>query len=350
MIHGMGYRVIGLELLAAPTEPELSLLDQIVAFARFNEIDAFLEAPEYYPGVLELTIEANSSYLNEITPRFNDSIARIATDIDPNNGSLQSIVASVASQLNAQIVDWSGVPGMVVAQKGRELGERIGGESSFSQIGAELDIHATRIRDELTEYQKVTGPTAWRRRHELALMLRIDSLSLIASARRLRRIAVDVRHRLPGSHLNKALNRFDQEAPHLINLRNIAEHIDEYSIGHGRSDATGLEPGDVFTLELNAGRITITARQHTLNVFSVYEASRSLVECLTSATHHHMITHLMPPIADFDFVEYTETGVEIIARSDESAEHAKARSELVATIGRKITLPATRCPKCNSWL
>jgi hypothetical protein len=350
MIDDMGYRVIELELPTAPTELDLMLLDQIIAFARFNRIDAFLEVPEHYPGVLELIIEANSSYLNEITPRLNDSIAQIATDIDTNSESLQSIVASVASQLNEQIVDWSDVPGVVVARKGRELEERIGGESSFSQVGAELDIHANRIRDELTEYKSVTGPTAWRRRHELAVMLRVDSLSLIVSARRLRRIADDIRHRLPGSHLYEALRRFDQVAPHVVHLRDIAEHIDEYSIGHGRVDAAGLEPGEVFKLEVAADRVTITGRQRTLDVLSVYEACRSLVECMTAATHHHMITHLMPPIADFDFVEYTETGVQIVARSDESAEHAKARSELVAAIDRAIRLPATRCPKCNHWL
>jgi hypothetical protein len=350
MIHHMGYRVIELELPTAPTEPDLLLFDQIIAFARFNQIDAYLEAPDHYPGVFELTIEANSSYLNEITPRLNDSVARIAIDIDPNSESLQSIVVSVASQLNAQVVDWSGVPGLVVARKGRELEERIGGESSFSQIGAELDIHANRIREELTEYQNVTGPTAWRRRHELVLMLRIDSLSLIISARRLRRIADDIRHRLPGSHLYKALQRFDQKAAHLVNLRNIAEHIDEYSIGRGRDDVAGLEPGDVLKLEVNANGVTIIGRQLTVDVLSVYGACRSLIQCMTAVTDHYRITHLMPPIADFDFVEYTVSGVQIVARSDESAEHAKARSELVAAINRTIKLPATRCPKCSYWL
>jgi hypothetical protein len=102
MIHDMGYRIIKLELLTAPTEPDHLLFDQIIAFARFNQIDAYLEAPDHYPGVLELTIETNSSYLNEITPRLNDSIARIAADIDPNSESLRSIVVSVASQLNMQ--------------------------------------------------------------------------------------------------------------------------------------------------------------------------------------------------------------------------------------------------------
>jgi hypothetical protein len=215
----------------------------------------------------------------------------------------------------------------------------------------ELGIHAKRIRGELAKYQKATGPRAWRRRHDLALMLRIDGLSLIVAARRLRRIADDVRRHLPGSHLTKALSRFDQKAPHLVDLRNIAEHIDEYSIGHGRHDASGLEPGDVFKLEVNAERLILTARQRTVDVLTIYEACQSLIECLILAINHHMITHLFPPIADFDFVAYTEAGTQTIARSDESAAHAEARSQLASVMSRTIRkLPAGRCPECNHWL
>jgi hypothetical protein len=347
----MGYRVIRLELVTAPTDLDLLLLRQVVAFARFNKAAAFLTVPKRYPAVLEVTIEGNSSFLNDFTPYLNDSIARIATDIDPNNESLQSIAVAIASQLNKQIVDWSDVPTMVLARRGRELGERITGDSSFRQIGAELDIHAKRIRSELAKYQKATGPKAWRRRHDLALMIRLDSLSLIVAARRLRRITDDIRRHLPGSHLSKALGRFDQKVPYLVDLRNIAEHIDEYSIGRGRHDASGLEPGDVFELEVSGEHVTITARQRTVDVLYVYEACKSLIECLIAAIHRHIIAHLFPPIADFDFVAYTETGTQIIARSDESAEHAKARSQLASAI--KSTLkkpPAERCPECNHWL
>jgi hypothetical protein len=246
MMGDMGYRVIRLELSTAPTDLDLLLLRQVVAFARFNKAAAFLTAPKRYPAVLEVTIEGNSSFLNDFTPYLNDSIAQIATDIDPNNESLQSIAVAIASQLNAHIVDWSDVSTIVLARRGRELEERIAGDSSFRQIGVELGIHARRIRSELAKYQKTTDPKAWRRRHDLALMLRIDSLALIVAARRLRRIADDIRRHLPGSHLSKALGRFDQKVPHLVDFRNIAEHIDEYSIGRGRYDASGLEPGDVW--------------------------------------------------------------------------------------------------------
>jgi hypothetical protein len=114
MIGGMGYRVIRLELSTAPSDLDLSLLRQVVAFARFNKVDAFLTVPKRYPAVLEVTIEANSSFLNGFTPYLNDSIAQIAIDIDPNNESLRSIAAAIASQLNAQIVDWSGVSTIVL--------------------------------------------------------------------------------------------------------------------------------------------------------------------------------------------------------------------------------------------
>ena len=235
----MGYRVIELELSTAPTDLELSLLRQVVAFARFNKASAFLTVPKRYPAVLEVVIEGNSSFLNDFIPYLNDSITQIATDIDPNSESLQSVVASIASQLNAQIVDWSDVTTVVLARKGRELEQITEGDSSFKQIGVELSIHAKRIRDELAKYQKAAGPKAWRRRHDLFLMLRIDSLSLIVAARRLRRTAENIRRHLSGSHLSKALSRFDQKAPHLVDLRNIAEHVDEYSIGRGRYDVSG---------------------------------------------------------------------------------------------------------------
>ena len=163
----MGYRVIRLELATAPTDLDLLLLRQVVAFARFNNAAAFLTVPKRYPAVLEVTIEGNSSFLNDFTPYLNDSVARIATDINPNNDSLQSIAVAIASQLNEQIVDWSDVPTIVLARRGRELNERITGDSSFRQIGAELDIHAKRIRSELAKYRKAIGPKAWRRRYDL---------------------------------------------------------------------------------------------------------------------------------------------------------------------------------------
>jgi hypothetical protein len=347
----MGYRVILIALSTAPTDLDLSLLRQVVAFAQFNKADAFVTIPKRYPATLKLTIEGNSSFLNDFTPYLNDSITQIATDIDPNNKSLQSIVASIASQLNEQIVDWSGAPTLTLARKGRELEERIVGDSSFRQIGAELDIHAKRIKGALARYRKAAGPKAWRRRHELVLLLRIDSLALIAAARRLRRIADDVRRHLPGSHLSEALGRFDQKAPHLVDLRNIAEHIDEYGIGRGRHDASELEPGDVFKLEANDEHVTITARQHTVDVLSAYEACQSLIECLAAAIDHHRLTHLFPPVADFDFVTLTETGTHILGRNDESAEHAEARSLLVSALNRTLKhLPDIRCPKCSYWL
>jgi hypothetical protein len=150
---------------------------------------------------------------------------------------------------------------------------------------------------------------------------------------------------------SKALDRFDQKALHLVDLRNIAEHIDEYSIGRGRHDVSGLEPGDIFELEVNGEHVTITARQRTVDVLSVYEACKSLIECLIAAIHRHMITHLFPPIAGFDFVAYTETGTQIIARSDESAEHVEARSQLASAMNRTFRNPsAERCPECNHWL
>ncbi len=347
----MGDRVIQLQWPTAPTRQELSLLRQVVAFASFYSVGADLSVPKRYPATVEITIGGNSSFLNEFSPYLNDSIAQIAADIDPNSETLRSIASSIAFQLNEQIVDWSDVPGLVLARKGRELEERISGDSSFRQVETELGVHARRIQDELEKYQKATGPRAWRRRHDLIILLRIDSLALIAAARRLRRIADDVRRRLPGSHLLRATKKFDRATPHLIDLRNIAEHIDEYGIGRGRQDASELEPGDVFQLDINDDCLTIVARQHAVDVLAVHRACQSLTECLAAAIDRNMITSLAPPIADFDFVEYTEAGMRIIPRSNETDEHAQARSLIVSSINRTLRkLPGKRCPKCKNWL
>jgi hypothetical protein len=348
----MGYRVIHLELATPPTDLDLSLLREVVAFARFNKAAAFMVLPKRYPAALEVTIEGNSSFLNHFTPYLNDSIARIAADIDPNNESLKSIASAIASQLNEQIVDWSDVPTITLARHGRELEGRITGDSSFEQIGDELEIHAKRIESELAKYRKATGPKAWRRRHDLDVVIRIDSLALIVAARRLRRIADDIRKRLPGSHLSKALGRFDRNVPHLVDLRDIAEHIDEYGIGRGRRDhPSGLEPADVFELQVNGDHVTITARQRTVDVLFAYKNCKSLIECLIAAIDRHMLTYLFPPIADFDFIAYTKTGTQIVGRTDESAEHAEARSQITAVINRTFKkVPAERCPECNNWL
>ena len=138
---------------------------------------------ERFPTDMELVIDGNSSSLNQFTPYLNKSIVQIAKDIDPTSESLRSISASMAAQLSEQVTDWSGIDIIVLARSGRELRERVEcGDSSFIQIGSELDIHAKRIQGGLTKYQKATGPRAWKRRIDLRLMLRIDSLALLVTA------------------------------------------------------------------------------------------------------------------------------------------------------------------------
>src|SRR5712691_4366978 len=223
----MGYRIVRIEMVAEPTQSEADLLEEVIAYAEFRNVTMYVDEPDEYPGVWDITLDGNSSFLSGITPDLIDMAARIACDIDPQDENLKRITSLISAQLTEQIGDWSGIPILTSARSGRELQERLDGEASFRRMKEELDIHHNRIESEVDEYFLIRGAAAWRRRNELALMLRVDGLALVAGARRLRRIADDVRRRMPGAHLNAAIGVFDVETPGLVALRDMAEHIDQ---------------------------------------------------------------------------------------------------------------------------
>jgi len=146
----MGYRIIALDMLAEPASQVVVFLKQLAAFARFQGLQVYVEKPKVYPGIWELTIEGNGAYLDEFRLEFIKMAAVIAADIDPGSEDLRSVVAAIASELNEQIADWSSGHTIAPARRGRELEQRLSGESSFMQLKDELRIHETRIRKQLT--------------------------------------------------------------------------------------------------------------------------------------------------------------------------------------------------------
>jgi hypothetical protein len=296
---------------------------------------------------------ATALFLNELTPDLIDMAARIARDIDPQDENLDRIISSISAQLTEQIVDWSDVPTLTSARGGRELQERLDGDASFRRIKEELDVYNDRIEFEIGEYFLIKGASAWRRRNELALMLRIDSLALVAGARRLRRIADDVRRRMPGPHLNAAIGVFDSETPSLVALRDMAEHIDQYSIGRGRKDVNLLEPGDVFKVSIDPTEVSIRARSQDIQIRKTYRTCAELIQCLANASDHHSLFYLMPPLADYDFMIHTKDGLRIVSRADETADHARERELMASALAKasiNAQLPRKRCSHCNLWL
>lgn len=259
----------------------------------------------------------------------------------------------ITSQLVDQIVDWSTVPTVLPDRPGRELGQRISGESSFVQLKDELRIHETRIKGHLSKYRNAKGATAWHQRDTLRLPIRVDSLALLSTARRLRRIASDLLKRVPNGHLDSAINNFDRATPNLILLRDIAEHIDEYSIGRGRRDTRDLEPAEVFHVAIEDEDVSITARGQTLKLLGAYEACLSLINCLSAFKDHYALFHLLPMFADFDFGTYDGQRFVPVARDSETVEQSQQRvliNEARSRMQSEFRLPEERCSECDSQL
>jgi hypothetical protein len=319
----MGYRIILLEMEGRPDSQLVSFLQQFIAYTRSQGAGVHSKRPKEFPGTWDITVEGNSSFLNELTTGISAMLTVIAADIDPQNAEITYVASEITSQLVSQIVDWSSAPTVLPDRPGRELGQRISGESSFLQLKDELIIHKTRIKDHLSRHHKAKGATAWRQRDALQLPTRIDSLALLSTARRLRRIAIDLLKRVPNDHLDAAIGRFDQATPNLILLRDIAEHIDEYSIGRGRRDTGNVEPAEVFYITLEEDDVSITARGQTLKVLAAFESCVSLINCLSAFSDHYAIFYLMPLVADFDFGTYDGQRFVPVARESETVEQAE---------------------------
>jgi hypothetical protein len=349
----MGYRIILLEVGEKPDPQLISFLRQFISFTRYQGASVYAKKPKDFPGTWDITIDGNSSFLNELTSELAAVLVLIAADISPQNADLMRTAAEITSQLRDQLVDWSTTPTVLPARPGRELSQRFYGESSFVQLKDELLIHEKRIKGHLAKYHGAKGPTAWRQRHALGLPIRVDSLALLSTARRLRRIASDLLQRLPNDHLDAAITRFDQTAPNLIVLRDIAEHIDEYSIGRGRRDVGNAEPAEVFSISIENYDVSISAREQTLKVLATYQACLSLIDCLSEFSDHYALFHLIPIVADFDFGAYDGQRLLPVARDSETVEQSQQRAlieEHRIRMQANFKLPDERCSECGEQL
>jgi hypothetical protein len=350
-ILAMGYRIILLEMEEKPDPQLISFLRQFISFTRFRGADVHSKKPKEFPGAWDITIEGNSSFLNGLTDELAAMLVVIAADVNPQHAEIVSTATDIAAQLSEQLVDWSATPTVLPARPGRELERRFYGESSFVQLKDELRIHTVRIKSQLAKYRSAKGPTAWRQRHALQLPVRVDSPALLSAARRLRRIASDLLQRSPNNHLDAAITRFDQAAPNLILLRDIAEHMDEYSIGRGRRDIGNAEPSEVFSIVIEHDDVSIAARGQTLKVLATYEACLSLVNCLSEFSDHYALFYLMPIIADFDFGTFDGQRFVPVARDSETAEQSRQRALInQSRMQSNFKLPDKQCPECGEQL
>lgn len=344
----MGYRIISLIASDASRVEAAALIEEFIAFAESRGVSAHSDlcVDEDLP-VIEVSLDANSSMLNGITPFLVETARQIACDIDPTSPLLERIVTAIGLQLVNQIVDWSSVPNITSNRPGREFLERITGDSGYAELTAELLVHKERVSRQLAILLKVNGRDAWRKRDESRHLLRIDGLALLGCVRRLKRVADDIALRIPGDHLTNAIAKFEQRTEGLVAVRDIAEHIDEYGIGVGRLDKSRSEPGQVFEIEIANSVATIGARGNKVNLLAVSEVALSLGECLRVATDHYFIYMSMPPFADFDFVVEEDKGSQrLVKREGESPEMSSFRDAM-----NNVQLSANRmsavCQNCG---
>jgi hypothetical protein len=81
----MGYRIILLEMEEKPDPRLVSFLGQFISYTRRQRASVHSKRPKKFPGIWDITIEGNSSFLNELTTELAVMLAVIATDIDPQN-------------------------------------------------------------------------------------------------------------------------------------------------------------------------------------------------------------------------------------------------------------------------
>lgn len=310
-------------------------------------MDAYLDFAGDPPERCEVTLQANSTYLNDKTPYVRQAALQIATDIDPGCPELQALATEIGRQLDDQIVDWSGVSGITAARPGRELMERLAGDSGHAQLLEEVEVHLGRVTQELSDYAALSGPQAWRERDRLALALRVDGLALVAAARRFQRVAEDLAGRLSSSHLDAALTTFRAATFGLVQIRDVAEHIDEYGIGSGRLDRPRIEPGQAIDIEIGRSQLWILARSKQVEATLVGDAVRTLALCLAATAEHCAFMHYIPGLADVDFtVDDGQGGRRIVDRGEETAEMLETRRILAGKLRPTAGLPKSSCPHC----
>lgn len=112
------------------------------------------------------------------------------------------------------------------------------------------DVVVQRVRTEATNWINAVALQSGRidRRfrkqhagHVEIKALEVDLHFFLVAAVRLRRCIEQMSRRIPGlsGPLTTRLRSFDIEAPSLLRLRNVSEHIDEYNLDQGHDDTVG---------------------------------------------------------------------------------------------------------------
>ncbi|MBA3361057.1 MAG: hypothetical protein H0T94_06255 [Acidimicrobiia bacterium] len=278
----MGWRTVEFRLEDPDSATCQEFLQQMASFGAFHGCSPDFERSGSHDdeGWVVFTLEGNSLWLNDFTDLFIGGCREIAADIAVGDEKLNKILDAIQSQLEDQRTPIDRNPVVTVARKGRERLERVEGQASFGALIEELGVHVGRVRDVLSQLASVRGSEGWHARIELRRIAAIDAEAVIRTARRLERVARHMCELLSDKHLHKAYNSFMEDTKALVDLRDIAEHLDEYVVGRGKRDESGEQPGPVFESAVTGDDVVVIARGRSLGVLYAAKCAFRLGECL----------------------------------------------------------------------
>ncbi|WP_146167568.1 hypothetical protein [Micromonospora sp. MH33] len=265
-------------------------------------------------------MHGNSGFLNAWVDDFADMAIQIAKDIAPQDSHLVAIAVDAGNQLREQkLVHEPGEIVFLPTRASREGSERLKGEASMDALLRELAVHERRLLADLKNFNNATGAKAWNKRFRVQFVARVDGLAIINCARRMERIARDLQKRLNGNpHIMAALQVFRQRTSHVTDLRNIAEHLDEYVVGGGKIDgAAQTEPGEVFDILIDQEDVVLAARGRSARILDVASAVRDLCQCVQRTTEARFMELTWADGVDFDYAIIEQDGTSRILREDE---------------------------------
>ncbi|MGW0486500.1 hypothetical protein [Nonomuraea sp. NPDC003214] len=268
-----------------------------------------------------------------------------------------AIAVDAGNQLrDQQVVNEPGEIVFLPTRASREGFERVRGEASVEALLTELSVHERRLLTDFKDFNKATGPKAWKKRQQILFVARIDALAIINCARRMERIARDLQRRLGNnSHIMAALQTFRRSASHVTDLRNISEHLDEYVVGAGRIDGSArVEPGEVFEIAIEGEDVVLAARSRSARILGVAAAVRDLCRCVHRTTEARFMEIDWADGVDFDFAIIEEDGTARILREEEyppGVLRAKAAMARTGQNGMPFSQQVReKCPDCDSPL
>lgn len=349
----MGWRSVFVSFDRAPSDAVLEWVKQFCACAEWYGAGPGSEWREEDGGhLLKIQLDANSSHLNSCTPPLCEAAGTIVRDIDPEDSDLAELAAVVAQQLTEQVVPHDPDRIVTFTRPGREASERLGGEASVPVLLRELALHQSRVQDDLHAIATALGPAAWRTRLDHEFAARVDALAICNTARRVERVATDLRDRLRDLHLAAALGAFQNATQHIPDIRNIAEHLDEYTIGRGHLDMGGnVEPGEVIQLTVERDDVLLAARGRTVSVGIVVEACERLASCLNATTSARFFDLYFPKGLDWDFMVVEPDGsTRIVVELNEEQKAFKAALSAHREKAVRTQLDNGACPTCGLTL